>query len=288
LKTPSGQPECIWPLAAELGEGPLWWNGALWFTDIKQDRIHRFDPGTGQGKSWEAPAAPGFLAPLWDGGFLVGAKLGLFRFDPDSGNLRFLEAIEPDRLGNRLNDGAVDPKGRLWFGSMDDAEKDASGVLYCLHPTGPKAMDEGYVITNGPAFSPDGRILYHTDTLQKVIYRFDVSAEGALSGKRIFVRIEDGAGYPDGPTMDAEGCLWTGLFGGWAARRYAPDGALVGEVRFPVANVTKLAFAGTIAYATTAWKGLDKAARSGQPLAGGLFRFEVKTPGLPQQAMRDG
>jgi D-xylonolactonase len=288
LKTPSGQPECIWPLAAELGEGPLWWNGALWFTDIKQDRIHRFDPGTGQGKSWEAPAAPGFLAPFRDGGFLVGAKLGLFRFDPDSGNLRFLEAIEPDRLGNRLNDGAVDPKGRLWFGSMDDAEKDASGVLYCLHPTGPKAMDEGYVITNGPAFSPDGRILYHTDTLQKVIYRFDVSAEGALSGKRIFVRIEDGAGYPDGPTMDAEGCLWTGLFGGWAARRYAPDGALVGEVRFPVANVTKLAFAGTIAYATTAWKGLDKAARSGQPLAGGLFRFEVKTPGLPQQAMRDG
>jgi xylono-1,5-lactonase len=288
LKTPSGQPECVWPLAAELGEGPLWWNSALWFTDIKQDRIHRFDPTTGQGKSWEAPVAPGFLVPLRDGGFLVGAKLGLFHFDPDSGNLRFLEAVEPDRLGNRLNDGAVDPKGRLWFGSMDDAEKDSSGVLYCFHPGGPKAMDEGYVITNGPAFSPDGRTLYHTDTLGKVIYRFDVSEEGALSGKRIFVRIEDGAGYPDGPTVDAEGCLWTGLFGGWAARRYAPDGVLLSEVRFPVANVTKLAFAGTTVYATTAWKGLDKAARSGQPLAGGLFRFEVKAPGLPQQAMRDG
>ena len=63
MKTPSGQPECIWPLAAELGEGPLWWNGALWFTDIKQDRIHRFDPKTRQGKSFEAPSAPGFLAP---------------------------------------------------------------------------------------------------------------------------------------------------------------------------------------------------------------------------------
>jgi sugar lactone lactonase YvrE len=288
LKTPSGQPECIWPLAAELGEGPLWWNGALWFTDIKQDRIHRFDPGTGQGKSWEAPVAPGFLAPFPDGVFLVGAKLGLFRFDSGSGNLRFLEAVEPDRLGNRLNDGAVDPKGRLWFGSMDDAEKEPSGALYCFHSAGPKVMDEGYVITNGPTFSPDGRILYHTDTLERTIYRFDVSEEGALSGKRVFVRIENGAGYPDGPTVDADGCLWTGLFGGWAARRYAPDGALLGEVRFPVANVTKLAFAGTTAYATTAWKGLDKTARSAQPLAGGLFRFEVKTPGLPQQAMRDG
>jgi sugar lactone lactonase YvrE len=288
LKTVSGQPECIWPLAAELGEGPLWWNGALWFTDIRQDRIHCFDPGTRQGKSWEAPAAPGFLAPLQDGGFLVGAKLGLFRFDPDHGDLRFLEAVEPDRLGNRLNDGAVDPLGRLWFGSMDDAEKDPSGVLYCLDPGGPKAMDQGYVITNGPAFSPDGRTLYHTDTLERLIYRFDVSEDGTLSNKRIFARIEDGAGYPDGPTVDAESCLWTGLFGGWAARRYAPDGRLLSEVRFPVANVTKLAFAGTTAYATTAWKGLDKAARSAQPLAGGLFRFEVKIPGLPQKPIRDG
>lgn len=143
MKTPSGQPECIWPLAAELGEGPLWWNGALWFTDIKQDRIHRFDPATGQGKSWEAPAAPGFLAPLRDGGFLVGAKLGLFRFDPDSDNLRFLEAVEPDRLGNRLNDGAVDPKGRLWFGSMDDAEKDSSGVLYEIFTKAPPLSSVG-------------------------------------------------------------------------------------------------------------------------------------------------
>ena len=285
---PSGEPECIWSLAAELGEGPLWWNGALWFTDIKQNKIHRFDPQIRQGRSWDAPAAPSFLAPFRDGGFLVGTKLGLFRFDPASGDLRFLIAVELERPGNRLNDGAVDPKGRLWFGSMDDAETEASGVLYRLDPDGPKAMDQGYVITNGPAFSPDGRTLYHTDTLERLIYRFDVSEEGALSGKRVFVRIEEGAGYPDGPTVDAEGCLWTGLFGGWAARRYAPDGTLLGEVRFPVANVTKLAFAGATAYATSAWKGLDKKARSAQPLAGGLFRFEAKTQGLLQQAMGDG
>ena len=288
MKTPLGQPECVWPLAAELGEGPLWWNNVLWFTDIKQDRIHGFDPRTHQGRSWEAPMAPGFLAPCRSGGFLVGAKLGLFHFDPESGDLRFLQPVERDRLGNRLNDGAVDPKGQLWFGSMDDAEMDASGVLYRLDSGGPKAMDDGYVITNGPAFSPDGRVLYHTDTLARTIYRFDVSEDGTLSDKQVLVRIEDGAGYPDGPAVDAEGCLWTGLFGGWAARRYAPDGALLSDVRFPVANVTKLAFAGTTAYATTAWKGLDKTARMAQPLAGGLFRFEVKTPGLPQHAMRDG
>jgi sugar lactone lactonase YvrE len=110
--------------------------------------------------------------------------------------------------------------------------------------------------------------------------------KGALSNKREFVRIEEGAGYPDGPTVDAEGCVWTGLFGGWAARRYAPDGVLLTAVPFPVANVTKLALDGTTAYATTAWKGLDAASRAAQPLAGGLFCFDVETPGLPQQVMR--
>ena len=109
-----------------------------------------------------------------------------------------------------------------------------------------------------PPSARTGASLYHTDTLERVIYRFDVSEDGALSGKRIFVRIEDGAGYPDGPSVDAEGCLWTGLFGGWAARRYAPDGALMGEVRFPVANVTK----------TRSWPALHRLRHHGLERAG--------------------
>jgi sugar lactone lactonase YvrE len=146
-------------------------------------------------------------------------------------------------------------------------------------------MDRGYVITNGPAFSPDGGTLYHTDTLQKRIYAFDLRNDGSLSDKRVFVTIEEGAGYPDGPVVDAEGCVWTGLFGGWAARRYAPDGRLLQCVAFPTANVTKLAFGGadlTTVYATTARKGLDANALAAQPEAGGLFRFETDIPGQPR------
>jgi xylono-1,5-lactonase len=275
-------PECIWPLAAELGEGPLWWNGTIWFVDIKQDRIHCFDPVRGTGKSWNTPSAPGFLVPLKGGKFIAGTKTGLQIFTPDAGRFVGIAAVEPDRLGNRLNDGAVDASGRLWFGSMDDAECDPTGRLYCFDRQGLKVMDAGYVITNGPAFSPDGRIFYHTDTLAKTIYAFDLRDDGAIGGKRIFVRIEEGAGYPDGSAVDMEGCLWTGLFGGWAARRYSPKGELLRTVRFPVANVTKLAFDGATVYATTAWKGLDAAAREAQPLAGGLFQFEVETPGQAQ------
>jgi sugar lactone lactonase YvrE len=276
---------CIWPLACTLGEGPLWWQGAVWFTDIKQKQVHRFDPGNGQGQSWTAPSEVGFLAPLENGHFIAGAKTGLYDFDPADGSFALIRRAEPDRPTNRLNDGAVDATGRLWFGSMDDDEKEPSGMLYRFHDGSLAPMDSGYVITNGPAFSPDGGTLYHTDTLQRRIYAFDLHKDGSLAAKRIFVTIEEGAGYPDGPVVDSEGCLWTGLFGGWSVRRYAPDGRLLERVAFPVANVTKLAFGGanlTTVYATTARKGLDAAALAGQPEAGGLFCFEAKTPGQPQ------
>ena len=285
--TSADEPECVWPLAAELGEGPVWSaaEGALWFVDIKQAALHRYVPGTGEGDHWTAPAPPGFLFPHAGGGFVVGMKSGLCRFDPQTGAFSPPTPVEPERPGNRLNDGAVDPVGRLWFGSMDDAEAQATGSLYRLDAAGPKAVDDGYVITNGPAFSPDGRRLYHTDTLQRIIYAFDLASDGAVTDRRVFARIEPGAGYPDGLTVDADGHVWTGLFGGWGVRRYSPSGALTQTVRFPCANVTKLAFGGDdlrTAYATTAWKGLNAEQRSRQPLAGGLFTFRVDTPGQPQ------
>lgn len=281
-------PDCIWPLAAALGEGPVWWNDALWFTDIKQNRLHRFTPATGARQSWDAPAAVGFLAPMRDGHFLAGAQTGLLDFDPVTCHFVPLCTVEPDLPDNRLNDGAVDRTGRLWFGSMDDRENSPTGRLYSLEGKTLSVRDSGYVITNGPAFSPDGRTLYHTDTLKKLIYAFDVSVDGALSNRHVFVAIEDGAGYPDGPVVDAEGCLWTGLFGGFAVRRYSPAGALLECVRFPTANVTKIAFGGAdlqTVYATTARKGLDARALAEQPLAGGLFTFRTAVPGLPQTAI---
>lgn len=275
---------CVWPLQCSLGEGPLWRNGGLWFTDIKQKIIYRFDPAGGPSRSWPAPSEVGFLAPLANGHFIAGAKAGLLDFDPATGSFVRMRVVEPDRPGNRLNDGTVDQKGRLWFGSMDDGETEPSGALYRFHHGALSVMDSGYVITNGPAVSPDGRVLYHTDTLARRIYAFDLDPDGGLSNKRVFVEIEDGRGYPDGPVVDQEGCVWTGLFGGWGVRCYSAQAQLKQEVGFPVANVTKLAFGGAdlkTVYATTARKGLSAAALAAQPLAGGLFRFAADTPGQP-------
>ncbi|RYE86323.1 MAG: SMP-30/gluconolactonase/LRE family protein, partial [Oxalobacteraceae bacterium] len=191
--------------------------------------------------------------------------------------------------GNRFNDGHVDAAGRLWFGSMDNGESEATGTLYRFDGAGQsaRAMDAGYIITNGPAISPDATTLYHTDTLARTIHAFDLGPDGAINGKRLFVAHE-GSGHPDGMAVDAEGHLWVAVFGGWRIDRYDPQGRKVGEVRFPCANITKPAFGGDdlrTVYATTARKGLSEADLLAQPLAGGLFTFRADAPGLPQHAL---
>lgn len=281
------EPQSVLSLGATLGEGPVWVarDASLWFVDIKEHRIYRFDPALGAGRSWNAPAQVGWILPTDDGLFAVGLQTGVHRFDPADGSFLLLHAPEAHLSGNRQNDACVAPDGAIWFGSMDDGEDAPSGRFYRIQKG--ECAETGLppvCITNGPALSPDGHILYHTDTLGKRIWRTMLSPEGTVGETSLFVEIEDGAGYPDGPTVDAEGCVWTGLFGGWAVRRYDPAGKLMREIRFPVANITKIAFGGeglATAYATTARKGLDMTALTEQPLAGDLFAFDPGVAGLP-------
>ncbi|HEX8468121.1 MAG TPA: SMP-30/gluconolactonase/LRE family protein [Allosphingosinicella sp.] len=282
----STEPTSVWDVAAELGEGPVWVprDRALWFTDIKKRRIHRFDPKSGDRQTWVAPEQVGFVLPAADGGFVAGLMSGLHRFDESTGRFTLIAEVEPQRPNNRLNDGTVGPGGRLWFGTMDNGEAGKTGAFYAFHrglvvPTG---LD-GIAITNGPALSPDGRILYFVDTRAGSIECADVGDDGALGPSRPFARIPLAQGHPDGPTVDCEGCVWIGLYGGWEARRYSPAGELLERVRFPVANITKIAFGGDdlrTAYATTARHLLSPAEIERQPQAGDLFEFRVEVPGV--------
>jgi len=277
-------PRSICSAGALLGEGPVWIDDALWFVDIKGKLLHRFAPENGGLTSWNAPEQIGWILPMTDGGFMVGLESGLHRFDAVDGRFALLAAHEADRPGNRLNDATVDAAGRLWFGSMDDAEAADSGAIYRMDGLGIHRLIDGISITNGPAISPDGATLYHHDTLGGIVYASDLGPDGGLSNTRIFARITSSDGYPDGPTVDSAGCLWVGLYAGRGVLRYAPDGRLLEKVAFPVANVTKIAFGGPdlrTAYATTARKGLDAAALAAQPLAGNLFAFDVDVPGNP-------
>jgi sugar lactone lactonase YvrE len=279
------EPISVWNLGAELGEGPVWTGGALWFVDIKKPAIYRLDPRTGDRRSWDAPELIGFLLPATGRRFVAGLQSGLHLFDPESGRFTPLAEVEPDRPGNRLNDAVVDPAGRIWFGTMDNQERAKSGAFYCfgagvLRPAGISDI----AITNGPAVSPDGRSLYTVDTLKGLISASAIHADGTLGSPRPFVRLEPKEGHPDGPTVDAEGCLWIGLYAGWEARRYSPAGELLYRVRFPVANITKLAFGGEdlkTVYATTARQFLKPEELTAQPEAGDLFSFRADVPGVP-------
>ena len=283
-------PASVYPLGATLGEGPVWTGDRLWLVDIKKRHVHRFDPASGELDSWDAPAQVGWVLPYAPGGLLAGLQTGVHRFDPETGRFTLLVDPEPDLPGNRLNDACVDRQGRLWFGTMDDGEVEPSGSVYRADARGVARIAGGIVIVNGPAVSPDGGTLYYTDTLAGIIHAARLDDEGEASDHREFVRIAADQGHPDGPSVDAEGHVWTGLYGGSGVRRYAPDGAVERSVRFPVSNLTKVAFGGPdlrTAYATSARHLLSDAKLRAEPQAGDIFAFDAGLAGLPCLAVEE-
>lgn len=281
--------ETLWPLAAVLGEGALWnpADGCVWFVDIKAPAVHRWRWGDGATASWPMPERVGFVVPRAAGGFVLGLKSGLALWQPDGDPVAWLP-VDADRPGNRLNDGTVDPIGRLWFGSMDDGEASATGHLWRLEPAGLSvtAADGPYIVTNGPATSPDGGTLYHTDSVGRTVWAFDLAADGTLANRRVFARFTEADGYPDGMATDAEGGLWVCHWGAGRITRFLPDGRRDRAIALPAPQVTKCAFAGPDLdrlVVTTAAIGLDRAAH---PQAGDLFRVDPGVRGWAAPAMR--
>src|SRR6185369_15515743 len=224
--------ECVADVRAELGEGPVWVAAerALYWVDINGRRIFRLSE-SGERREWPTPMRVGSIAPRARGGFIAGTDRGIALVDLDQDRFEVVASPEQHLPHNRFNDGKVDRQGRFWAGTMDDREKGSAGALYRIDPDRTcTAIDGGYGITNGPAFSPDGARMYHSDTLRQVTYAFDLDAAGEATNRRVFVQFGAGDGHPDGMTVDAEGCLWIALWGGWCVRRFSPDGDLLRTV----------------------------------------------------------
>lgn len=277
-------------LAAEctLGEGPVWdaARGLVWFVDIKRHQLWRFDPASGAHATYAAPGQIGWALPASTGKLLCGLQDGLYLFDPAEPGFARLRAVPGEPGFNRLNDACSAPDGSAWFGSMDDGEEQATGRFYrfdrgVVVPAGMSDIS----ITNGPAIDAAGSRIYMTDTLGKTIHVAELNADGSAGPARLFVdtALHFPEAYPDGPVVDSEGFVWTGLFCGGSVARFSPDGELVMKVAIPAANVTKLAFGGPdlkTAFVTTARKGLSEAELAEQPLAGSLFAFESEVAGI--------
>ena len=284
------QPYLFCDVKAELGECPRWnaLERSLYWVDIAARTLHRIGPdGTdSETRTFAAPVA--CFAFHRDGGLVLGMKNGCARIDHWNADPRpFGPQILAGKPHHRMNDGRTDSAGRFWVGSVNSAKDAPDATLYRLDPDASLTeIESGMTTCNGAAFSADGSRFAHADTPSHAVRVYAVDAgTGTLADMRILHQFEHGTGRPDGGSFDADGNYWTALFDGGRVVQIAPDGQILRTVLLPVSRPTMIAFGGDdrcTAFVTSAWAGLDAAARAAQPLAGGIFAFRVETPGLAE------
>jgi sugar lactone lactonase YvrE len=272
---------------ALLGEGPRWdaAAGRLLWVDIEGRALHLFDPARDEDRAIQLGDRVGSAAPTDDGGVLVALADRLAVVELESESVRTLVEI-PHGEGMRLNDGACDPAGRFWFGSV--ALDFAPGAAALYRYSGDGGLDrmlEGVTISNGLGWTPDGRTMYYVDSMAYRVDAFDFDvATGAIAEPRPLIVIERGGGIPDGLAVDDEGGIWVALWGKAAVRRYSPDGELERVLDVPADNVTACCFGGDDGrslYVTSASVDLSEEKRRARPLAGSVFVTEVDVSGPP-------
>ena len=268
--------------AAVVGEGPVWDadDSCLYWVDIERGEVHRFDPVTRRDTVVIAlDRQVGAVGLRETGGLVLAVREGFATWEPGQPDITVVARPLASNSLCRMNDGACDPAGRFWAGSMALQEDVlGAGALYRLEPDGTAVeVVAGVSLSNGVDWSPDGRTMYHVDTTAHTLsaYAF-AGVTGTLGPPRILIDFEGGDGFPDGAAVDAAGCIWVAFWLGSRVCRYSPDGELLGVVEVPTPLVTSCAFGGPVLedlYITTAARDLDPAA----PGAGDLY---VARPGV--------
>jgi len=281
------EPELIADYACVTGEGPLWHpgEGRVYWLDIPTGRIFRYDPASGRHEQVYAGEQVGGFTIQDDGALLLFGARGAITLWREGRMTPVVEEIAAER-DSRFNDVAADPRGRVFCGTMPT--QDRLGRLFRLDPdrTLTPVLD-GVDISNGLGFTPDRRGLYYSVSNERTISLFDYDeATGAIANRRLFARIQEDEGIPDGLTVDAEGYVWSARWGGSCLVRYAPDGREERRIAFPARKVSSVTFGGedySDIYVTTAG-GNNK--REEGPGAGALFRLRLGIRGLPEFTSR--
>ena len=279
-----------------LGESPMWHpqEQVLYWCDIPGKRLHRLDPASGASRHWDFPVEPASVAPALDGTLRLAMRDGLWRFDPATGERTRLAAPPYDQALERFNDGKCDPQGRFWIGTIYEPRDPPLAALYCWDGGVLSRRAEGITVSNGLAWSADGRTMYWSDTKAHAVYAFDFDpADSGLSGRRTFAEfarrvpeqpLDAYGGRPDGAAVDSEGCYWVAMFEGQQVLRLSPSGEVLRAVRLPVRCPTMPCFGGAdlkTLYITTAREKRPAEELAQQPLAGCVLALRVEVPGLP-------
>ena len=268
---------------AQLGEGPVWDEQLqkLSFVDIVGQRVHTFSPRTGEHHTFEAGRPVGAVVLREDGGLVLAAHDAFFLAERDGSAIEQFGDFRVNGEVVRFNDGKVDPQGRFYAGTTHWEETEIIGALYMLDGAGNVTVVlEEVGISNGLAWSADGRTMYYIDTPRHLVDAFDVDPEsGTLSNRRVIAEFPDAS--PDGMAIDVEDCLWVACWGGKRVERINPsNGERLAIVHVPATETSSAAFGGPNLddlYITTARVRLDDAQLAAEPHAGDLF---VAHPGV--------
>ena len=239
---------------SQVGESPLWSpaDGALWWVDIEGRALHRHRLQDGADDRWRTDERIACIALCGGGGLVAAMESGIFRLRPGAdGELtsRRIATARHPRDGMRFNDGRTDRQGRFWVTSMvrDMALAAPAGGLFRFDSAGLSApVVDGLVTGNGLAFSPDGSVLYLSDSHPTVrrVWRFALDGDGRLADRRLFADMGDVIGRPDGAAVDRDGGYWTAANDDGLLIRFAPDGRLDRALRVPVSKPSMVAFGG--------------------------------------------
>jgi sugar lactone lactonase YvrE len=278
-----------------LGEGLRWDDRRheLLAVDILAGRIFRGrvadDGSLSLAGHYQVPGTVGAIAPVRDDdGWILAAGRG-FVYLASDGSLTPIAEVSP--AGTRMNDGACDPQGRFWAGTLADDFRPGGGALYRLDRDGQVDQMRGNLtISNGLGWSPDGTVMYLADSGPRVVQAFGFDEEsGTLTDGRPFVTVAEEVGTPDGLTVDADGDVWVAIYGGGQIHRYSPDGVLRQTLTVPAHQSTSCTFAGrdlNRLYVTTATEGWSDDQRRAEPGAGLVYRFDVDATGRPATPFR--
>ena len=274
-----------------LGESPVWSvaEQALYWVDVLNPRIHRFDPSTGTHDSWLVETEIGSIGLASGNHLIVGLRMGFACYDLGSSEIEIIADPEGDGRynANRLNDGKVDRAGRYWCGSMQDPGHEPVGTLYRMDTDRTvHSMVGGIRVPNALCWSPDNRIMYFADSFAGCMWAYDFDlVTGSIENRRVFAQTSDDGGHQDGATVDADGCVWNAHIFAGRVVRYDPHGQIEREIKVPTPQVTSCAFGGpdlNTLYITTASMRMNREDLVTDPLAGSLFAVQTDVCGLPE------
>lgn len=275
-----------------LGESALWHlqEQALYWIDFYGPSVHRLKDG--DVKTWTLGVGKmiGSLILADEGRLILAIDQTLHLFDPHTGKLTRFGGLAPGNDGLAFNDGKVDRAGRYWLGTFEITETKPEASFYRVSSRGELSLVEsGFIVCNGPSFSPDNRILYFSDSVGRRILAYDLDSSGDLSRRRTFHQFAADDGMPDGLAVDSEGHLWCALYGAGKVVRLSPSGDITLSLSAPAANVTSLCFGGPdlrALYLTSGWSNGTTEATKQQDDGGCLFTRQVECAGLPEPVFR--